>query len=99
MHNPNCHDSTAFLEVLQSCCTKSTTDIKKEQGKRSLNGVTGNIPENLSLVNRYPVVVWECITYHGAGELVIVESSMDHVDTWLSDFRVCFFLNNIAILE
>ena len=40
-----------------------------------------------------------CITYHGAGELVIVESSMDHVDTWLADFGVCSFLDNIAILE
>ena len=44
-------------------------------------------------------MVWECISDHGAGELVIVESSMDHVDSWLSDFGVCSFLNNIAILE
>ena len=24
---------------------------------------------------------------------------MDHVDTWLSDFGLCSFLDNIAILE
>ena len=51
-------------------------------------------PENITGFNIASLMVWGCVSYHGVGELVIIDGTMKHTD-YILDHNLLDSVENI----